>query len=111
MKIKIIWSEDAANELAEIILYIKKNSNKITAKNFHEKIMSKVRDASENIKGRKTAPLLKEFGIIDVYQININPWAIYYKAENNFMKLIAIIDLRRNSEEILYQKIMEEKIK
>ena len=111
MKIEIIWSEDAGNELVEIISYIKKNSGKIIANNIYKKIMGKVKDASENAKGRRIAPLLKEFGIIDIHQININPWLIYYRVENNLMKIISIIDMRRNLEEILYQKIMEEKIK
>ena len=111
MKSKIIWSEDAGNELTEIISYIKRNSGKITAKNIHKKIMEKIKDASENARGRRIAPLLREFGIIDIHQININPWLIYYKVENDSMKIISIIDMRRNLEEILYQKIMEGKIK
>ena len=111
MKIEIIWSEDAGNELTEIISYIKKNSGKIIAKNIHKKIMGKIKEASENAKGRRTAPLLREFGIMDIHQININPWLLYYRVENNIMKIISIIDMRRNLEEILYQKIMEGKIK
>jgi len=52
----------------------------------------------------------QEFGIIDVHQINVNPWSIYYRVENKTMKIISIIDMRRNLEEVLYQKIMEGKI-
>ena len=107
---KIIWSEDAGNELLEIISYIKKSSGKIIAENIYNKIMEKVNDASENADGRRIAPLLKEFGIIDVHQINVNPWLLYYKVENKTMKIISILDMRRNLEEILYQKIMEGKI-
>ena len=107
---KIIWSEDAGNELVEIISYIKRNSGKIIAENIRKKIMEKVNDASESAEGRRIAPLLKEFGIIDVHQINVNPWLIYYRVENETMKIISIIDMRRNLEEILYQKIMEGKI-
>ena len=88
MKAKIIWSEDAGNELTEIVSYIKKNSGKIIAKNIYEKIIEKINDASENAEGRRVVPLLKEFGILDIHQININPWLIYYKIENNFMKNI-----------------------
>ena len=107
---KIIWSEDAGNELIEIITYIKKNSGNIIAKNIHKKIMDKVNHVSENAESRRIAPLLKEFGINDIHQMNINPWLIYYKAENNIMKIISIIDMRRNLEEVLYQKIIEGKI-
>jgi len=111
MKTKIIWSEDAGNELMEIISFIKKDSGKIIAKNIHKKIMEKIEYASENAKGRRIAPLLREFGIMDIHQININPWLIYYKVEYSIMKIISIIDMRRNLEEILYQKVMEGKIK
>ena len=110
MKTKIIWSEDAGNELIEIISYIKKNSGIINAKSIYKKIMDKVNDISDNAEGRRISPLLKEFGIIDIHQININPWSIYYKAENNTIKIISIIDMRRNLEEVLYQKIMDGKI-
>jgi len=107
---KIIWSEDAGNELIEIITYIKKNSGNINAKNIYKKIMDKVNYVSENAGSRRTAPLLKELGINDIHQMNINPWLIYYKVENNIMKIISIIDMRRNLEEVLYQKIIEGKI-
>ena len=73
--------------------------------------MDKVNYVSDNAEGRRIAPLLKEYGIIDIHQINVNPWLIYYRVESNTMKIISIIDMRRNLEEILYQKIMEGKIK
>jgi toxin ParE1/3/4 len=72
--------------------------------------MDKVDDASENAEGRRSAPLLREFGITGVHQINIHPWILYYKAENDIMKILSIIDGRRNIEEILYKKIMDGKI-
>ena len=92
-------------------MVLHKNSGTIIAKNIYEKIMEKIEDASENAKGRRIAPLLKEFGIMDIHQININPWTIYYRVEDKHMKIISIIDMRRNLEEILYQKIIEGKIK
>jgi len=110
MKTKIIWSEDAGNELLDIISYIKKNSGKINARNIYKKIMDKINAASDNAEGRRIALLLKDFGITDIHQINVHPWSIYYRVENNTMKIISIIDMRRNLEEVLYQKIMEGKI-
>ncbi|MDR2521986.1 MAG: type II toxin-antitoxin system RelE/ParE family toxin [Spirochaetaceae bacterium] len=110
MKREIIWSKDAGDELSEIILYIKENSGKIIAENIYAKIMHKVNDASENAEGRRIAPLLMEVGITDIHQININPWIVYYKIENDTMKIISIIDGRRNLEEILHKKIIDGKL-
>ena len=107
---KIIWSKDAGDELSEIISYIKYNTGKITAEKVYTKIKKEVEKASENAAGRKIAPMLKNFGINSIHQININPWSIFYKVENNQMEIISIIDQRRNLEEILYKKIMDGKI-
>jgi toxin ParE1/3/4 len=110
MKKEIVWSKDAGDELLEIISYINDNSGKLIAENIYSKIIDKVNDASENAEGRRLSPLLKEFGITDIHQININPWIVYYRVENGIMKIISIIDGRRNLEEILYKKIMDGKI-
>ena len=106
----IIWSEDAGDELFEIISFIKYNTGKITAKKIYEKINSEVEKASKNATGRRIAPMLLKFGIKSIHQININPWVVFYKVENNRMEITSIIDQRRNLEEILYKKIMEGKI-
>jgi toxin ParE1/3/4 len=111
MKPEIIWSKDAGDELTEIISYIKYNTGKITAKQIYEKIVNEVNRASKNAEGRRIAPLLKEFGINYIHQLNVNPWIIYYKVEKGIMEIISIIDGRRNLEEILYKKIMNGKIK
>ena len=105
MKHQVIWSEDAGNELIKIISYIKENTGKI-----YKKILTEVKNASENAKGRRISPLLKSFGINNIHHLNISPWIVYYKAENNIMEIISIIDSRRNLEEILYEKIMTGKI-
>jgi toxin ParE1/3/4 len=107
---EIIWSKDAGDELLEIISYIKYNTGKIAAEKIFKKIDDGVKKASENAKGRRIAPMLMDFGINNIHQLNISPWAIFYRVENNEMKIISIIDQRRNLEEILYKKVLEGKI-
>jgi len=110
MKHRVIWSEDAGNELIEIISYIKTNTGKITAEKIYRKILCEVKKASENAGGRRVSPLFKNFGINDVHHLNINPWVVYYKVRNNRMEIISIIDGRRNLEEVLYRKVIDGKI-
>jgi len=107
---EIIWSKDAGDELLEIILYIKNNSGKIIAEKIFKRINDGVKKASDNAAGRRIAPMLKNFGINDIHQITVSPWTIFYKAGNNEMEIISIIDQRRNLEEILYKKILDGKI-
>jgi toxin ParE1/3/4 len=110
MKCDIIWSEDAGDELFEILKYIKDNTGKITAEKIYSKIMHEVKRVSENAEGRRIVPLLKELGINDIHQFNVNPWILFYKVENKKMEIISIIDGRRNLEEILYKKLLDGKI-
>ena len=106
---EIIWSKDAGDELFEIISYIKYNAGKMTAEKIYAKINTEIKKASLNAAGRRIAPVLRNFGINTIHQINVNPWAIFCKAEKNRMEIISIIDQRRNLEEILYRKIMDKK--
>jgi toxin ParE1/3/4 len=110
MKYEIIWSKDAGDELAEIISYIKNNTGKMTAEKIYIKIIKEVKRVSKNPAGRRIAPLLREFGINYIHQLNINPWILFYKIAGKRMEIISIIDGRRNLEEILYKKIMDGKI-
>ncbi|GHV94411.1 hypothetical protein AGMMS50293_07310 [Spirochaetia bacterium] len=109
MAYKIIWSNDAGEELSDIISYIKYNTGNITAKKIYTKIRDAVKNISKNPEGRRISPLLKAFGINDIHQININPWTIFYKVENKTIMVISIIDERRNLEEILYKKMLDGK--
>jgi len=111
MKPEIIWSKDAGDELADIISYIKYNTGRITADKIYRKIIREIERVSENAGGRRISPLLREFGIHDIHQLNIHPWIIYYRTPKNRMEIISIIDARRNLEEILYKKMMDGKIK
>ena len=107
---EIIWSKDAGDELFDIISYIKYNTGKITAEKIYFKINKEIEKVSENAAGRRISPMLRNFGINNIHQINVSPWAIFYKVENENIEIISIIDQRRNLEEILYKKVMDRKI-
>lgn len=104
-----VWSKDARDELMKIISYIKRNSGKINAEKVYNKICDEIKKVSSNAAGRRVSPILKKFGIRDIHEMIITPWMIYYRVDGNVMKIISIIDGRRNLEEILYQKIMDGK--
>ena len=72
--------------------------------------MKEVERVSNNPSARRIAPLLRQFGITNIHQFNIDPWTVFYKVQNNRMEVVSIIDSRRNLEEILYRKIMDGRI-
>jgi hypothetical protein len=60
----------------------------------------------------KVSPELKDIGINDIYQLTINPWIVYYKIndDNRKVKILLVLDGRRNIESILINKIIDNKL-
>jgi hypothetical protein len=65
---------------------------------------------SERGKTRKSQELL-DIGIDDIYELNINPWKVYYKIinDNKVVSIQQIIDARRNIEELLVNLVIEKR--
>jgi plasmid stabilization system protein ParE len=109
---EIIWAKHGANAFDEILDYITKNSGPINSNRIYEKIIGEIELLkSERVITRKSQDL-RSIGINDVYELNINPWKVYYKIINDkkTVSIQQIIDTRRNIEELLVSLVIEKKI-
>ena len=82
------------------------------ANNIYQKIMKEIELLEiEKIKTKQTQEL-KDIGIFNVYELVINPWKVYYKIkeENKKAYILFVLDGRRNIEEILISKVIDNKI-
>jgi toxin ParE1/3/4 len=111
MAYSISWSDDARNELKQIISYIKEKSGNIIAANVFQKIRQNIERLTAFPGTGRVSPELEALGITYIHQINENPWRIYYKIENEIIWIVSIIDTRRNIEELLYKKMIDGKLK
>jgi plasmid stabilization system protein ParE len=109
---EIIWAKHGENAFNEILDYITKNSGPINANKVYEKVIGEIELLkSERVTTRKSQELVN-IGINDIYELNINPWKIYYKIlnSNKIISIQQIIDTRRNIEELLVNLVIEKKI-
>jgi plasmid stabilization system protein ParE len=109
---EIEWTPDGEESFNEIVEYYCLRAGENVARNIFEKINGEIELlAMEEIK-TKVSPELKDIGINDVYQLSINPWIVYYKIieGNRKIKILLIVDGRRNIERILINKIMDNKL-
>ncbi|MDR3130653.1 MAG: type II toxin-antitoxin system RelE/ParE family toxin [Treponema sp.] len=100
---KIEWTPDGEESFNEIVEYYGIRAGENIAKNIFTKINKEIELlAIEEIK-TKVSPELKDIGINDIYQLTINPWIVYYKIdeENRRVKILLVLDGRRNIEKIL----------
>ncbi len=98
-------TRDAKNDLMEIIDYIA-NDKKDLSKSIYHKLKNKALTLSNMpLKGR-IVPELKIFSI-DIYrEIIENPWRIIYRVQDKEVIILAVIDGRRNIEDIIFEKLL-----
>jgi len=106
MIFKIIWNKSAETDLNEIIDYIIDNEGINTAFDIFTKIKNKSELLANNPELGRIVPELKMF--TNKYrELIIKPWRIVYRTEENTVKILLIIDGRRNTEDLLYEKLLK----
>ena len=109
---EIEWTVDGIDSLNEILEYYLFRAGENAAHNIYDKIMKEIELLrTEEIKTKQTQEL-KDIGIYDIYELVINPWKVYYKIKNDYTKvyILFVLDARRNIEEILISKVIDNKI-
>jgi plasmid stabilization system protein ParE len=109
---KINWTPDGVDSLNEIIDYYRDNYGDSVADNIYRKIIKEINCLEIEEIRTKITQELKDIGIIDVYELPVNPWKIYYKIseDNKNVFILFVLDGRRNIEEILISKVIDNKI-
>ncbi len=104
-KYQVFWTKTAQQDLKKIIEYIAIDST-INA----GKVYTDIKEKSENLyllplQGR-IVPDLNYFGILIYRELIIPPWRLIYKIEENKVWILAVIDGRRNVEDILLDRFI-----
>jgi len=101
----VYWSKIAQDDLVEIIEYIALDSLDNS-----EVIFKKIKEQAVKLesfpeRGRTVSEL--EFHNINNYrELIITPWRIIYRIEEQKVYVLAVIDSRRNFEDIILKRIM-----
>jgi toxin ParE1/3/4 len=81
----------------------------VIAANIYDKLKVKVSPLVDFPETGRIVPELARLGIDTIRQITEKPWKIYYRIVDDEIWILAVIDERRNLEEILYMKLIEGK--
>ena len=99
-------SKTAKNDLREIIKYISKN-NPINALNLLKRIEDRINSLNHFPERGGYVPELLKNNIKDYRQLIESPWRIIYKIDKNIVNVLIIIDSRRNTQDILIEKLIK----
>ena len=107
MKYSIFWTETAKKDLHEIIQYISYDNVDIARKQY-----LKIKENAEKLtnfpeQGRVIPELANE-NISKYRELIISPWRLMYKIEKNRVYILALVDGRRNIEDVLMKRQLRE---
>jgi toxin ParE1/3/4 len=99
-------TDNAENDLDEIILYIAQDNVQIALK-ILEKLKRKINSLSNFPNRGRMVPELLDQNIKDYREIIESPWRIIYKVENYDVNILTVLDGRRNIQDILTRKLIK----
>ena len=99
------WAQPASKDLENIIDYVSQDNvdNAIT---IFEKIKSKCNTLNRFPDRGRIVPELKAYGILGYRELIISPWRVIYRTSEQKVYVLAVIDSRRNMEDILIERFL-----
>ncbi|MEW5953780.1 MAG: type II toxin-antitoxin system RelE/ParE family toxin [Bacillota bacterium] len=102
---QVFWTQTAQQDLKRIIEYIAAASE-IQARRIYPAIKQKVDNLQHiSLQGR-IVPELRHYSVLTYRELIKPPWRIIYKIEENTVWVLAVIDGRRNVEDILLDRFI-----
>jgi plasmid stabilization system protein ParE len=102
---EIIWAGVAENDLKDIVEYIAADSPAEALNNLH-KIEQKVSYLSTFPEQGRLVPELHDQGILIYRELILSPWRIIYRIAERKIYILAVLDARRNIEDILLRRLI-----
>ncbi len=103
---KVVWTRSAVSDIESIIEYIAEDSP-LTAKALFRKLKKQIETLSYSPQRGRYIPELQEQGIFIYRELIISPWRVMYRVHERNVYVMAIIDSRRNVEDILLEKLIK----
>ncbi len=102
----VLWTETTVDDLDSIIEYVS-IENPDNAVRILQKIKEKCALLYGNPLRGRVVPELNHHGIVTYRELIISPWRVVYRVEKKFVYVLAVIDGRRNLEDILLDRIIK----
>ena len=103
---QVIWTNSAKYDLENIIEYIK-----IASISNAKKIFFEIKEKCTNLYYFPTrcrvVPELQQIGIVKYRELIYKRWRIIYKIDNKKFYILIVVDISRNVEDLLFQRLLK----
>jgi plasmid stabilization system protein ParE len=104
-RVMVEWAQPAGKDLENIIEDISQD-NVDAAIAILSKIKSKCDTLNQFPDRGRIVPELKAYGILSYRELIISPWRVIYRTSEQRVYVLAVIDSRRNVEDILIERFL-----
>ena len=101
----VLWTAVAESDLREIITFIARD-NSANALNALKKIRERVATLYTSPERGRIVPELQAEGIFLYRELIVAPWRVLYRIADGNIYVSAVLDSRRNVEDILLQRLI-----
>jgi len=105
-KYQVFWTQAAMQDLKNIIEYIESDSETQAGK-IYLQIKQQASDLNRMPLRGRVVPELNYFNIIGYRELISPSWRIIYRVEADKVWVLAVIDGRRNAEDLLLDRLMK----
>lgn len=102
---RVFWTRTAQQDLKRIIEFIATDSD-AQARRIYRTIKDKAGNLWQMPLQGRVVPELEYFQILNYRELIASPWRIIYKIEGNKVLVLAVIDARRNVEDVLLDRFI-----
>ncbi len=102
---QVKWSKTARNDLQQIILYLKSRSPGAVALLLSE-IKTRVFELDLLAERGRIVPELQAQGVFQFRELLVSHWRIIYKIIGKSVYVLAVLDARRNLEDLLLGRLL-----
>ncbi len=105
MRYKVLWTQTAQQDLRRIVEYIAVDGETKT-----KSVYSTVKEKADSLRQMplqgRVVPELRDHGVLMYRELIAAPWRIIYKTEDDNIWVLAVIDGRRNMDDILLDRLI-----
>jgi addiction module RelE/StbE family toxin len=104
---KVTWTPTANRDLTSILVYIAEQSGQQRAHGIYQRLKKEALRLTHFAHQGRIVPELKLYNINTHHELIVNPWRIIYRIDGRSVYIIAVIDGRRNVEDVLFDRLIK----
>ena len=107
-RFRIAWTEVAANDYEAIVTYVAARSGRTRANKLAERIEKRIATLVSTPKRGRVVPELRALGVDRYREEIMKPYRIIYRATKTQVIVLAIVDGRRDLQELLVERVVND---